>query len=210
MGSLLPPVRRPRCGRAKWLAQDHPPSKWQDGIRWGSAGSWGAQGRQLARFLWRHPCVPKPARSKGSPWRPPLPPSPWVLVLAARRPPQLPQGRGSRQPSSPCTGSLPGDPARTNSRPRMLPDRGVVLWDTVLGAILSSVPVTVSPHPQKEARSSGRVQQPRAQTLVPPAQKQPAGPMSKPSVSPLSHNFYIYKTSLGFKIGPVSVRHRDG
>lgn len=78
-------------GGPSGFAQDHPPSKWQDRIRWGSTGSWGAQGRQLAHFLWRHPCVPKLARSKGSPWRPPLPPSPWVLVLAARSAPSFPR-----------------------------------------------------------------------------------------------------------------------
>lgn len=210
MGSLLPPVRRPRCGRAKWLCP-RPPSKQvagQDSL--GKHRQLGRPRQAAGPFPLEAPLRAQASEVQGLP----LAATPPSLTLGAgpgrSQRPQLPQGRGSRQPSSPCTGSLPGDPTRTNSRPRMLPDRGVVLWDAVLGAILSCVPVTVSPHPQKEARSSGRVQQPRAQTLVPPAQKQPAGPLSKPSVSPLSHNFYIYQTSLGFKIGPVSVRHRDG
>lgn len=127
-GSLFPPVRRPRCRKAKWRARDHPPPKWQD-------RTYGH--RQLGHP--RHGASPFPrggggggspvSPSQGSPRAPPrgqaslLPAACWSWSHPA--PPALPPS--SLAPLA--AGSLPGNPTLKNSRPCMLLDQALFLWD---------------------------------------------------------------------------------
>lgn len=127
-GSLFPPVKRPRCGKAKCLAQDHPPHKWQDRI-YGH--------RQLGHP--RHGASPFPLGAALCPQAREV----QGLPLAAKPPSlTLHAGPGGTQhPSSapargippaslpPAPGSLPGNPTLKNSRPCILLDRPLFLWD---------------------------------------------------------------------------------
>ena len=145
-------VRKPRHGKAKSLAQGHPSSTWQDRIH-----SWSVR-LSVAKywlprrgcFLLGQPRVLRPAKSTGSPWRPRLPPSPWVLALAGDtgspssplhpHHPRPSFARGGGTPSSPALlalGRLPGPPTLEELAHSLLLDRvSSTVARNVLGGIV--------------------------------------------------------------------------